>query len=392
MQAVGWGGAAISLTILIQVILSAQAQASWGPPRVPAVMDRMLVYAVLFLLGHLFLGFAGRGLTIGRTSAARFYVIGGGALAVALVLYMGWGEPLLSLLPLLAGALAWPLVTLLAVRLCPRTEAELVHGQVPDSEDRGRSGLGVAMVIASVLELLCALAASYIASIASEMRVYFAVTAVALFVRGFVQADTARRMLQGKPTADAARLYAWIGMGSAVVAWAAGALSARDVMATLMLGGGAAVLFVWPFVVRHFAVHGDIEEADPGRAPDRGLTAVGWIVLFVSAPEALGALFAIPAMISSTTSGGPWFWITAAGGLAGTWAGLELVYTTQRAAVAVATYAASGIALAIWMAKSIADGQGFTWDLASGGIAAAASLALPLTAAALFARLRHPPV
>lgn len=211
-----------------------------------------------------------------------------------------------------------------------------------------------------------------------------------------------------RPAAFQARTFVYV--TAAVIS--AGVLA---LLLLAVLGGGAVLVFLlllpclafalltWPLALRSFAHHAvmtDIGEGEGtvafGPAPDRGLTAFGYLLVFYGSstlalalaqllllpfagPEGLGVLAAAP--------GGELWMVPIEAGLT-LWAGIELVGMSARYRVATIAFGLASLAfLALrWPLIADAEAQSFGAPLAFSALLAAMMVAMPVMALVLSTR------
>ena len=371
-------------------ILAGGAQAAW----------------VIFVIGaagcvrSLFHRMAGTGLIYGSAGGPFKLLNTYVAVAVgqtALTLFLLKKYPLVLGLPELPGKvlvtfaillLAWPLALLIVSRW-PRLRRFDAEG-VPTGEDMGFEGAAILMTILGVIGVLFALLAIYSLSqtggkflstpqgmLTMGVFIMLLVRAILHVVAGFKGAAGA----DSDGATDAAAKYYNFGVVSSVI-------TGGVFLVMLMLeGGGEAMKFVvvfisllvfmllvWPLALRRFyternfsALLSGSEAPNYRRAPDAGLTALGWMLLatgvYFMATALPAALFKIPFNAASLMNFGrsagldegtvgefgrsPWWSVGIFA--AQIWAAIELITMSDRFRLAASAYGLIATVVTIYL-------------------------------------------
>ncbi|MCP4445027.1 MAG: hypothetical protein GY811_06735 [Myxococcales bacterium] len=372
--------------MLISLFVSATARPDmWGNgPTVGEIENRFFLAAIAFFVGSLLLAFAGRGLAAGSALAARVYIVGGGLAGVAFTLIVGKGADMTTLVSASAVALSWPSLIAVAVWRRPKSTDPLFAHRFPLPADNGLSGLRTLMIPAAAIELVAAAGALWF-GVSAPHELFPTVPALVLAgllaTRAVLQVFAAAGIQENDTKAS--RLYAMFGLASAGAFVLVNIVVEWDKQFFIFLLGGAAILSSWPYVVRGFlSRHARADAGATVQSRDLGLTAVGWLLLFLGVHEAtsygLGLAIALTHGLDLTLEG----LLPVILAFAQVWAGLEILGLTKRMRLSVGLYAICGIATGALMWRDIAGTSAGGIDIANsiglGAIAAAASLALPI--------------
>lgn len=287
---------------------------------------------------------------------------------------------------LLMTLLGWPVALIVTLR-SPRLR-RLAEEGLPVAEDMGFEGAAVLMCLLGAVGALFAALCLYSlfrlpgAALSSPHGLLFIGVFGMLLVRSIFHINAGVRGTRGIDSdgaSDAASRYYSFGVASSVIA--GGALLVELVMNTLdpraliLVSALVYFLLVWPLILRRFysernfsALLAGAEGPNYRRAPDAGLTALGWLLLALGLLE-LG--MAIPGLVSAANAGALqglllgamqpdlaarfagsthsswWQVLVAAGQL---WAGLELIGMTDRHRLAGTVYGVVASVVAIYLA------------------------------------------
>jgi len=299
--------------------------------------------------------------------------------ALTLVVFNKSGVPAGVTLTLALLLLAWPL-TLLVVLTRPRLRVLAADDVLPPSEDMGFEGAAALMVLFGMMGSLVALFMLYAAfagpggSLASAHALLLIGVFAMLLARSVLHTMAGVRGTRGIDS-DGATLAAarYFGFGVVSSVITGGALLILFMMGggpvvglhPLMLLGMATVVYLllsWPMILRRFYTERNFSALLAGaegpsyvRAPDAGMTAIGWLLLAASALQlglALPGLISGPDFLPSLASldglGGPGLadipfrprspWWSIGTGAVQLWAALELIHMTDRHRMAATIY------------------------------------------------------
>jgi len=363
---------------------------------IPVLSGGMVGAWVVFVIGALsavrsaFHRMAGTSLLYRSTQApmsgVNIYI--GVALAqtvIVLLLFKKQGPVPASLMVTLGLALAaWPLA-LLAITRVPRLRR--LAAEIPTPEDLGFEGAAVLMIILGATGTLAmALYLWVVLKMPGDMLgdprgLLLVATMVMLLVRSVmhvVAGVKGTRGIDSDGATEAAARYYNFGVVSSVIVGAVmlilaimvpgGALSGR---ALLPVGLMVYMLLIWPLILRRFYSERNfgimMEGGGPNyrRAPDAGLTALGWLLfaagvfsLATSLPTAIfrtdvDVLTMLQSMASmdgdaaGAAGRSPWWSVGLA--LAQLWAALELIGMTDRHRVAGTAYGVIGTVVTLYL-------------------------------------------
>ena len=284
--------------------------------------------------------------------------------------------------------LAWPL-TLFIVSRTPRLARFSADG-VPTSEDMGFEGAAVLMTILGVIGTLFAALVIYALTqapdkvLSSPQGMLTLGVFLMLLVRGILHLRAGIKGTAGVDSdgaTDAAAKYYNFGVVSAVIAGgvflvmimmesaSGGAMKFVVVFIALMVF----LLLVWPLALRRFfternftALLSGSEAPNYRRAPDAGLTALGWLLLstgvYFMAQALPAAIFKMPvdpsAVLTMGRSGGlvdelaafgrsQWWQVAICA--AQIWAAIELITMSDRFRIAASAYGAIATVVTIYL-------------------------------------------
>jgi hypothetical protein len=296
-----------------------------------------------------------------------------------LVLNKDGGIPASLNLTAVLVLLAWP-VTLLALLTRPRLRDIAAEPVLPISEDMGFEGSASLMVLLGLIGSLVGVFMLYTGFswpggfLGSATGLLLMAVFAMLLARSILHVAAGLKGTRGidsdGATESAARYYSF-GVVSSVIAGGAllilvmmgqGAGAMHPVM-LVIVATAVYLLLSWPLILRRFyternfsALLAGAEGPNYRRAPDAGMTAVGWLLLALGVlqlsftlPSALfgqsdltQALFSFGGLTTDMTemSGGRSSWWLIGTGMAQVWAGLELIHMTDRHRLAATIYGA----------------------------------------------------
>ncbi len=325
--------------------------------------------------------------------------------------------------------LAWPL-TLLALLTRPRLRDLATEEVLPASEDMGFEGSAVLMVVLGIIGALVAALFLYTglteggALVSATGMLLVAVFAM-LLARSILHTMAGLRGVRGidsdGASESASRYYSFGLVTSVITGGALLILVMKDggthPVALLFVVGVVYLLLTWPLILRRFyternfsALLSGADAPNQRRAPDAGMTALGWLLLAVgvfdlasSLPAALSAHAGLDrvmfwlarfgdsgALDTAGAARSPWWPVGIA--MTAVWAGLELVHMTDRHRVAATIYGVVGSVATLYVCWPQLDGLahagriiGFEQALGSifGFVLLALGLVLPVATALL---------
>jgi hypothetical protein len=316
---------------------------------------------------------------------------------------------------------AWPAILAVALRRGPLRH---LAGAAPVAEDKGFEGAAVLMLLfglsgALFTALLVVGVVSLPGSVSSSgPGVFFLVMLVLLLLRSGLHVHAGWRGLHETHIDRAVESTNRYADFAVIVSFVAAAIllvimmmEQAGVQGILFIGGLAWVLLLWPLALRRFfgeRQFADLLAGDAApvhrRSPDRGLTALGWLLLALGAinlafslPSALvptddAAAGVLASVLGGEASHSPW-WDVGVSALQ-VWAGVELVRMSDQHRIAATVYGVVSAATSIYLALPVMrrlDELGSSAFSATGleafGVAVLAiSLVLPLAAVLLTSR------
>ncbi len=283
--------------------------------------------------------------------------------------------------------LAWP-ATLMVVLRAPRFRR--ITTAIPMPEDRGFTGVSIYMTLFGLTGAVFAACALVVevrlpgSSLLSGRWLALAALFALLVYRSIQHARAGLAGVNGEPVADflvAAARYTKIGIASAVVACCVLGMFAFEtrsralfVLQAMFVGY---TLALWPLLVRRFFaergysafLHRGMEAFAP--APDRGLTALGWLLLalgvlgladalptvLLGADQRLvsGLIGANPMSLDLAQAAGRSPWWSVLLSAAQVWAALELVAMTSRHRLAGAVYGGGGALITLYLSMPLIE-------------------------------------
>ncbi len=279
-----------------------------------------------------------------------------------------WNAPPAAMLGIAVMLMAWP-VAVWAVTSQARFRQ--LGPRPPTAEDNGFEGLAVMMATFGFVGLLAAVALAAMAySGLSEGWVRFAglvVGAVAsLLYRSYRHVAIGVGALRGSPVSSGPAFVEYGNLGLAVggivggllLAWVA--LQSIDGVAMVTAVALMLALMAWPALVRRFVSWRELADVNSGTvrspSPDRGATALGWMLLAggaISTSTSLAALLGSEGMAMTVHSlnGIPFGldpgWWALPLGLLQLWAALELLAVTPRQRLIGNAWALASVAVAL---------------------------------------------
>jgi hypothetical protein len=315
---------------------------------------------------------------------------------------------------------AWPAILAVALHRGPLRH---LAGPAPVAEDKGFEGAAVLMVLFGLCgALFTALLIAGVVSLDSAVSssgpgVFFLVMLVLLLLRsglhvhagwrGLHETHIDRAVEATNRYADFAVIVSFVASGILLVIMM---MEQAGVQGVLFISGLAWLLLLWPLALRRFFGERQFADLLAGeaapvhrRSPDRGLTALGWLLLALGAinlafslPSALlptdDAAGVLASVLGAEATHSPW-WDVGVAALQ-VWAGVELVRMSDQHRVAATVYGVVSAATSIYLALPILrrlDEVGSSAFSATGleslGVAVLAiSLVLPLAAVLLTSR------
>jgi hypothetical protein len=230
----------------------------------------------------------------------RYIIIGLAHTAVmALILVAKWNAPLKIVLAVSAGLGLWPM-TLAVLFASPRFAR--FKQEMPITEDKGFEGAAILMTVlgaigicvATVLLLVMVQAGK---SISQGPGVLFLLATIMLIIRSFIHVQagvSGIRETSIDRSVELANRYANFGVISSFCAGGALLLmsmaTALNVLVLAVVCALVWVLMTWPLIVRRFFSDRQFADLLAGdnapvhrRAPDAGITGLGWLLVATSA-------------------------------------------------------------------------------------------------------------
>jgi hypothetical protein len=320
---------------------------------------------------------------------------------------------------LLVGLLAWP-ITLLVMLSRPPLRDLAREDALPRSEDMGFEGSAVLMAVLGLIGALLALLGLYvffkipggaIPRLSSLLLLAVLAVLVGRSVLHTIAGARGVRVIAGDAGESIARYLSFGVLSSAI---AGGALFLLVIAAgivhaitLLLLAVAIYLLLSWPLILRRFFRERNLSQfvaAEQPRAPDAGLTALGWLLLALGVHQLAGALIGGDSAAEMAERVRSPLWAVGVA-IAQVWAGLELVNMTDRYRLAASVYGAFASLVTLYVSWPELQAMGQLGDTTSlgvgvgglagsleviGWLAMAISLVLPIGAAAL-ANRRIPP-
>jgi hypothetical protein len=316
---------------------------------------------------------------------------------------------------------AWPAILAVGLRRGPLRH---LAGPAPVAEDKGFEGAAVLMLLFGLCgALFSALLVVGIVSLPGSVSssgpgVFFLVMLMLLLLRSGLHVHAGWRGLHETHidrAVEATNRYAdfavIVSFVAAAILLAIMMMEQAGVQGILFISGLAWVLLLWPLALRRFfgeRQFADLLAGDAApvhrRSPDRGLTALGWLLLALGAtnlafslPSALLPTDGAPAgvlasVLGAEASHSPW-WDVGVSSLQ-VWAGIELVRMSDQHRIAATVYGVVSAATSIYLAlpimrrlDEVGSSAFSSTGLESFGVAILAiSLVLPLAAVLLTSR------
>lgn len=331
----------------------------------------------------------------GPFSGVHTYVVVSGlqtAATLALLWFQGLRLGFGGMLSLVILLMAWP-ATLAVLLRRPRLRALVESGEIPPAEDNGFEGVAVLMALLGavgtcvaglMLVLLFKLPSEALSSPHALLTLGVFGMLLVRSVMHTVAGIKGTSGIDADGATESASRYFSFGVVSSVIAGAALLLqmmtSGFHPALILVIASVVYLLLLWPLLVRRFFTERNFSIFLAGseapvhrRAPDAGLTALGWLLLgfgvFGLATSLPGALFGGGGELDNLfgTMGGsdallgdfgrsPWWGV----GLAAlqAWAGFELTEMSDRSQLAATIYAGVGTVLTIYLYLPVLDQLG----------------------------------
>lgn len=270
-----------------------------------------------------------------------------------------------TIVGLLLSLCAWPIALAVATR---RPGIAAMAEVRPRTGDFGLEGASILMSILGVIGVLFSAVLLYVAIVQNVgdgilMKTSFITIAGLLLVRSVMHVIAGERgVSEGDRKAATDAIASYVSFGK-VVSGVAGVLLAFMIFrmgsvfsGVFLVGVTVHLLLVWPLALDSFIdrYHIDVSlsETSVSRAPDSGLTTLGWLLLAFGSLAVVGAgtsvLFDVPSSnnemlpglnawsVAAAKGHSPWFFVPIAG--LQLWAGIELLSMTARARLAAMLY------------------------------------------------------
>lgn len=297
------------------------------------------------------------------------------AAPLLLVPIMPPGSKLTTSILLAIWLIAWPAAVALLARRTPFWKPENDLSQLPLAEDHGYESLSIVMIILAAFGItVSASVALLLLPLGLGGHLMVAIPVLALFAyRSVLHVRAARLGLGGEggvPFEERGMRYSNAGI---VVAFAVSAATLLSLLITGALGPTVFLapiavfwlLFMWPRIVgdflqkRSYAHFVEGAGRPTSRAPDLGLSALGWLLVGLGVPTlaanlvmlAGGALSSDGLGVLAFLSSGEGLWVelaVVAASALKVWAGTEIVCMTPRWRRSAVLYAVAGIAAVVW--------------------------------------------
>lgn len=346
----------------------------------------------------------------------RYITLGlGHSVLVSLIMHAKLEVPGPEALGYGLGLAVWPLVLalVLASGALARVAAELPYG-----EDKGFEAASILMAVLGAIGALASLAA-LLAAVGSDRRdlegagFLAAVAFVVLAVRSCIHLAAGLSGLRETSidrSVELANRYSSFGVLSAFGAAGAWLLGETSPPGIALVACACWLLLAWPLIIRRFFWDRQFADLLAGdrvlhrRAPDAGLTGLGWLLL---GHAALTAAFLAPRLLADmprvktgvdlflaiaggSGTGSPWL---AAGVLAlELWAGCELVRMGRLHRVAAQGYGAAAVLATLYLMEPFLSGllgprgfEGDAWTAIALAVIAG-QLVIPISAVLLAGR------
>jgi hypothetical protein len=321
-----------------------------------------------------------------RLSGVHRYVLFALAqsLLIGVVLAVESHVPMKFVIAIVGALAAWPLTLGVLVRL-PRFKR--FSEELPISEDKGFEGASILM---TVLGLCGAVGGGTILVVMLDLPgkelqkgpgVLLVLTVAMLVVRSVIHVQagvSGLRETNVDRSVELANRYANFGVISSFCAGGALLLfvmaSAVNVTGMVMIAGLVWLLMTWPLIVRRFFSDRQFVDLLAGdeapvhrRAPDAGLTALGWLLL---AYAAMSASFTLPALVlgdemrdlsmlaafGGAAEGARSVWWNVGVIVLEAWAGYELIRMSAHARIVATVFGVVGAGVAIYMNWPLVQG------------------------------------
>jgi hypothetical protein len=356
-----------------------------------------------------------------RFAGVRRYIVFGliQSVAVAAILMTKLHPPTTFALGVMLGLAAWP-IALAIIFAMPRFRR--FKDDVPVSEDKGFEGASILMTVLGLCGLVGAGTALLVmlAMSGSELQrganVLLVLSLIMLLVRSglHVQAGmSGLRETSVDRSVELANRYANFGvissfcMGGALLLFAMSSM--LDLAGIALVCGVVWMLMAWPLIVRRFYSDRQFGELLAGdnapvhrRAPDAGLTSLGWLLI---ASAMFSASFLLPAVFSGAEGSRDLSGLFAIGGAFGVrspwwsvglavlqaWAGYELIRMSAHSRIVATVYGAVGVVVTMYINWPVMQMLGHARGMAGGSESMmigplALALILPIATIALVNR------
>jgi len=325
---------------------------------------------------------------------------------VAALLAAKFHVPTTIALGILGGLAAWPATLAVILRL-PRFKR--FQNDIPVTEDKGFEGAAILMSVLGLCGLVGGATVLYIMLQAGKELtkgpgVLLVLTVAMLVVRSFIHVQAGFSGLRETSVdkgVELANRYANFGVISSFCGGGAMLLfvmsSAVSVAGMALITGLVWMLMAWPLIIRRFFSDRQFADLLAGdnapvhrRAPDAGITALGWLLL---AYAMFGFSFSIPAMFAGGGGDmGELQSMMAIGGGGGAhsmwwnigtlvlqaWAGYELIRMSPQSRIIATVFGVVGTGVAIYMHLELIHGLKHMHGMMEGDALLIGPLALQL--------------
>jgi hypothetical protein len=317
---------------------------------------------------------------VSRLAGVRRYVLFALAqsVMVAALLAAKFHVPTTLALGILGGLVAWP-VTLAVLLQLPRFKR--FQNDIPVTEDKGFEGAAILMSVLGMCGLIGGATVLIImVQAGSELTkgagVLLVLTVAMLVVRSFIHVQagfSGLRTTSVDKSVELSNRYANFGVISSFCGGGALLLfvmsSAVSIAGMALITGLVWMLMAWPLIIRRFFSDRQFADLLAGdnapvhrRAPDAGITALGWLLL---AYAMFSFSFTIPGMVAGGGGGDmrELQSLMALGGAGGmhsmwfnvgvlvlqAWAGYELIRMSPQSRIIATVFGVVGVVVAVYM-------------------------------------------
>jgi len=307
-----------------------------------------------------------------RMRGVRRYVIAAlvHTAIVGVVLLLRMHAPLRTVLAVSAGLAVWP-VCLMTILALPRFRR--FHDDLPLTEDKGFEGaailmtvLGLCGVVATATVLVALVDES--ATMTRGPGVLIALALVMLVIRSVLHVQAGISGLRETSLDRSVELvnrYANFGVISSFCGGGALLLffvtRSADVFGLAVICALCWMLMAWPLTVRHFFADRQFADLMAGdqapvhrRAPDAGLTSLGWLLIAhamfeatIILPQLLGGGWSTAALLTGMGIRSVWFSVGVT--VLQTWAGYELVRMSPQSRGIATLFGIVGTAITLYV-------------------------------------------